>query len=56
MLVAWGEERAFKERKNTRLMASVAGAKLYRAMGYQETGAREILGGMEYGFYKMFKE
>lgn len=52
MLVAWGEERALKENKNVRLMASMAGSKLYRAMGYQEVGSREILGGMEYAFIK----
>lgn len=52
MLVTWGDERAKKENKNSRLMASVAGSKLYRSMGYEEVGSREILGGMEYAFIK----
>ncbi|KAF3770640.1 hypothetical protein M406DRAFT_67026 [Cryphonectria parasitica EP155] len=52
MLMDWGEERAAKEHKNIRLMASAAGAKLYRALGYEEVGAVECLGGMEYAFIK----
>lgn len=52
MIMEWGHERAAKEHKNLRLMASEAGSKLYRAMGYQEVGSRDILGGTEYAFIK----
>lgn len=52
MLMEWGEERAAKQHKNIRFMASTAGAKMYRALGYEEVGALDILGGMEHSFIK----
>ncbi|ROV98733.1 hypothetical protein VMCG_06704 [Cytospora schulzeri] len=52
MLTQWGLERAEKECKNVHFLSSLSGAKLYRAMGFEEVGAGEILGGMEYAFVK----
>lgn len=52
MLMQYGEERAEKDGKNIRFMASESGAKMYRALGYEEVGSREILGGMEYAFVR----
>lgn len=48
----WGQERAAEEHKNIRFLASTTGAKMYLALGYQEVGALEVLGGMEYAFIK----
>lgn len=53
MLVTWGEERALQEDlKVVRFLAGEKGAKLYRAMAYEEVGKVDILGGMEYAFFK----
>lgn len=50
MLMQYGAARAEKDGKNIRFMASASGAKMYQALGYEEVGSREILGGMEYAF------
>lgn len=52
MLMQWGLERAEKEHTNVRLMSSEAGAKLYRAVGFEEVGSLDVFGGMEYAFIK----
>lgn len=52
MLTQWGLERAEKESKNVHFLSSPSGANLYRAMGFEEVGSGEILGGKEYGFVK----
>ncbi|KUI70014.1 hypothetical protein VM1G_04737 [Cytospora mali] len=52
MLTGWGLKRAEKEQKNIHFLSSPSGAKLYRAMGFEEVGSKEILGGMEYAFIK----
>lgn len=56
MLMQYGAERAEKEGKNVRFMASASGAKMYRALGYEEVGSLEILGGMEYAFVRRAKK
>lgn len=55
LLMQYGAERAERDGKNIRFMASENGAKLYRALGYEEVGSCEILGGMEYSFVKRAK-
>ncbi|CAN8098115.1 unnamed protein product [Discula destructiva] len=52
MLMQWGQERADQEHTTVRLMASEVGANLYRALGFEEVGSLEVLGGMEYAFIK----
>lgn len=48
----WGQERADQDHKNVHFMASEQGSKLYRALGYEEVGSIDCLGGMEYAFIK----
>lgn len=50
--MAWGEKRAQEENKNIHLTSSSAGAKMYRALGYEEVGSSEIMGALEYAFVK----
>lgn len=52
MLMEWGVKRAEKESKNIRFLSSPSGAKMYRALGYEEVGSGKILGGIEYAFIK----
>lgn len=52
MLMEWGHERAAKQEKNIRLIGTASGAKMYRALGYEEVGALEVLGGVEGAFIK----
>lgn len=54
MLTQWGLERAANEGKNIHLLSSPTGARLYRAMGFEEVGSGEISGGMEFAFVKLF--
>jgi len=52
MLLQWGLQRADDGQNNVRLMASEAGAQLYRATGFDEVGSIDLFGGMEYAFIK----
>lgn len=52
MLTRWGMERAAEEKKAVHFLSSPSGARLYRAMGFEEVGCGEILGGVEYAFIK----
>ncbi|KAL1863019.1 hypothetical protein Daus18300_008175 [Diaporthe australafricana] len=52
MLTRWGMERAAGESKAVHFLSSPSGAQLYRAMGFEEVGSGEILGGTEYAFVK----
>jgi hypothetical protein len=44
--------RAAEENKAVHFLSSPSGADLYRAMGFEEVGSGEILGGIEYAFIK----
>lgn len=52
LLTRWGVDRAVEEHKSIHFLSSPAGAQLYRAMGFEEVGSGEILGGVEYAFVK----
>lgn len=52
MLTRWGMERAAEENKAVHFLSSPSGANLYRALGFEEVGSGEILGGVEYAFVK----
>ncbi|KAI7780377.1 hypothetical protein LA080_016101 [Diaporthe eres] len=52
MLTRWGMDRAAAENKAVHFLSSPSGAQLYRAMGFEEVGSGEILGGVEYAFIK----
>lgn len=56
MLMQYGAERAEKDGKNIRFMASASGAKMYWALGYEEVGSHEILGEMEYAFVQRVRK
>lgn len=45
-------DRAAGENKAVHFLSSPSGAQLYRAMGFEEVGSGEILGGVEYAFIK----
>lgn len=51
-LMAWGEERAAADKKNIWFLSSPMGAKMYRALGYEQVGAEEIMGVVEFAFVK----
>lgn len=55
MLTRWGMEKAAEENKAVHFLSSPSGAQLYRAMGFEEVGSGEILGGVEYAFIKRAK-
>lgn len=48
-------ENAAEENKPVHFLSSPSGAQLYRAMGFEEVGSGEILGGVEYAFIKRAK-
>lgn len=52
MLTRWGMERAAEEKRAVQFLSSPSGAQLHRAMGFDEVGSGEILGGVEYAFIK----
>ncbi|PSR97146.1 acyl-CoA N-acyltransferase [Coniella lustricola] len=52
MLMQWGEERAAREHKSIHLVSSPTGAKLYRALGYEQVGEMDLVGQPEAVFIK----